>query len=241
MTEWADLISKDLDVARRTLENTSGYVRANVAHELAPGITRAAEDPYVLIRFGQLWARLHAAQLLLTRARRVVQAAASGDPVANGALLQAQAFSRDVAHEVANQSAVWTGNRGNDPAPRAADFGTPWSYQRVGTRYLNDQVAEPVARWEGTPRIRDSAVLRTPVLAANAWSTIVSLRVFDESRYTRSIQTLSRAHQGLNYLFCILVWLSEVAPEPLSIGVIVRLRSPTKDCACVERDADQIL
>ena len=79
--EWGDLISKELDAAHKTLENASADVRADVARELAPGITRAAEDPYVLIRFGQLWARLHAAQLLLARARRLAHAAAQDDRV----------------------------------------------------------------------------------------------------------------------------------------------------------------
>ena len=162
--EWVDLISKDLDAARKTLENASGYVRANAAHESAPGITRAAEDPYVLIRFGQLWARFHAAALLLTRARSLVRTAAQDDdPAANSALLQAQAFSREVANEIANQSTVWAGNRGNDLPPRAGDFGTPWSYYRVGTRYLNSQGDGPIARWEGNPSIRDSSVLQSPV------------------------------------------------------------------------------
>ena len=160
---WADLISRDLDAARRTLENAGEYARAHVAYELAPGTPRAAEDPYVLIRFGQLWARLHAAELLLTRARRLVQATARDDPAVNGALLLAQAFSRDVANEIANQSAVWTGSRGNDLPSRAADFGTPWSYHRVGTRYLNNRDAEPVAQWDGSPRTRDSSVLRSLV------------------------------------------------------------------------------
>ena len=161
--EWGDLISKELDAAHKTLENASADVRADVARELAPGITRAAEDPYVLIRFGQLWARLHAAQLLLARARRVAHASMQDDPAANGALLQAQAFSRDVANEIAAQSSVWTGSRGNDVAPRAADFGTPWSYHRVGTDYLNGQAAGPVAHREGNPHVRDSSVLRSPV------------------------------------------------------------------------------
>lgn len=161
--EWVDLIANDLDAVRRTLENASGYVRAEVAYELAPGITRAAEDPHVLIRFGQLWARLHAAQLLLTRARCLVQAVVQADPAANDALLRAQAFSRDVANEIANQSAIWTGSRGQDLSPRPADFGTPWNYHRVGTRYLNSQGAAPVVPWEGTARIRDSSVLRSPV------------------------------------------------------------------------------
>ena len=149
-----DLISKDLDAARSTLENASANVRADVVH---------AEDPYVLIRFGQLWARFHAAELLLARARRMAHAVAQDDPAAHAALTQAQAFSRDVANEIAAQSVVWTGRRGNDPAPRAADFGTPWSYHRVGTHYLSDSGAGPVARWDGAPRMRDSSVLRTPV------------------------------------------------------------------------------
>jgi SfnB family sulfur acquisition oxidoreductase len=161
--EWAELISTGLDAARSALESASGYVRANVAYGLAPGITRTAEDSYVLIRFGQLWARLHAAELLLTRARRLVRPPAQDDPTTNDALLQAQAFSRDIANEITNQSAVWTGSRGNDWSPRAGDFGTPWSYHRVGLHYLNNQDAEPVAQWDGSPRIRDSSVLRSPV------------------------------------------------------------------------------
>jgi SfnB family sulfur acquisition oxidoreductase len=158
--DWRALICEDLEAARRMLESAAAEIRADVARELAPGITQAAEDPYVLIRFGQLWARLHAAELLLTRTRRLAHAAAQDD---SAALLQAQVFARDVVNEITAQSAVWTGSRGSDLAPRAADFATPWSYHRVGTRYLSDPGAEPVARWEATPRIRDSSVLRAPV------------------------------------------------------------------------------
>jgi alkylation response protein AidB-like acyl-CoA dehydrogenase len=82
MTHLSPTGSLEKDLERAALELTLAYeALAEAAHfvqaqaQVPPGvgINRASEDPHVILRFGQLRARLHAAEGLLARAVRVAK------------------------------------------------------------------------------------------------------------------------------------------------------------------------
>lgn len=160
-----ELIAADLAGAVSTLDDLRGYVREHVGHEPPPGVTRTAEDPHVIIRFGQLLTRLRAAQCLAARAIRSQQPAGQDNSAVNGAILEAQALSRDIANEIANQAAAWTGSRGHHLPSREGDLGNHWIYHRLGARYLNEQQVglTPMSRFSAAPRTLDSTVLHSAV------------------------------------------------------------------------------
>lgn len=160
-----ELIAADLAAARKTLDDLRAYVREHVGPGLPPGITRAAEDPHVIIRFGQLLTKLHAAQCLVARAVRPQHLAGQEDSGADGALFEAQALSRDIANEIDNQSAAWIGSRGLHLLSREGNFGNHWIYHGLGARYLNNQDVglTSKSRFSAAPQTRGSTVLRSAV------------------------------------------------------------------------------
>ena len=69
---------RELASAQDLLTDAADFVRTHTPAPQGVGIDRATDDPHVILRFGQLRARLHAAEGLLARARRL--AGASGPP-----------------------------------------------------------------------------------------------------------------------------------------------------------------
>jgi alkylation response protein AidB-like acyl-CoA dehydrogenase len=128
-------IAVDIERARRTLSEAAEHVREQPADPLATGVRRAVEDPHVIFRFGQLRARVHAAEGLLARARRRATAAVSGlddqGPPAIVALAEARSFAREVAAEIGNQLAAWGAGAGAGPGTG------DWSHYHIGNYYLS--------------------------------------------------------------------------------------------------------
>jgi SfnB family sulfur acquisition oxidoreductase len=85
------------------------------------GWERAADEPFVLQRYGQLAARVHAAEELLARAGRIMDEARAGrvdaDSAAAAAVAvgEAKAFAGDIALEVTNEMFALAGTRSVDP------------------------------------------------------------------------------------------------------------------------------
>lgn len=155
-------VPADLETARGTLDAAAEHIRKQPAHGLASGGMGAAEDAHVIFRFGQLVARLHAAEYLLAHARDPDGAALRDVGSDRVDVTEAQAFTHDVANEISGQLAAWGG--GSTGSARIFDMGTHWSHHRTGTRYLNRR-SEPAERreWSGTPALVESSVLRSPV------------------------------------------------------------------------------
>lgn len=85
------------------------------------GWERAADEPFLIQRFGQLTARVHAAEELLARAGRTMDEARAGgidaESVARSAIAvgEAKAFAGDIALEVTNEMFALAGTRSVDP------------------------------------------------------------------------------------------------------------------------------
>ena len=127
---------RELAAADKALNDAADFVRA--AQEPPPssvGIQRAADDPHVLLRFGRFRARLHAAQGLLARAKRL----ASGE-AALVSLIEARAFTSDLVADLA--SGFRLGGDYWSPGYRSS---SQWGYHHVGNYHLTG-AAPPVAR-----------------------------------------------------------------------------------------------
>jgi alkylation response protein AidB-like acyl-CoA dehydrogenase len=118
----------ELAAAGKALTDAADFVRAQGPPPSSVGIQRAADDPHVLLRFGRFRARLHAAEGLLARARRL----ASGD-AALVSLIEARAFTSDLVTDIAASFRLGT----------AYGSSSEWSYHHVGNYHLTG--ATPVA------------------------------------------------------------------------------------------------
>jgi alkylation response protein AidB-like acyl-CoA dehydrogenase len=107
------------------------------------GAVRVAEDPYVLIRFGQLATRVHAAEALVLRASRMIDQACDADGTVDPqrvgeslvAMGEAKAFAADVALEVSNDI---FGMAGSSAADESLNLNRHWRNAR--THSLHDSV-----------------------------------------------------------------------------------------------------
>ena|ERR1700761_6505458 len=135
----------ELSLAQSALEEAAEFFRTRAAPPNAAGISKAAEDPHLILRFGQLQTRLHAAQGLLAKARRL--AAAGDHTTAHVAALEARAFVTDLTAEIISQAITWgapltprpqqppsssTSPGSVAPAPNA----NSWRYHDAGNYYL---------------------------------------------------------------------------------------------------------
>jgi len=75
----------ELAFAQDLLTDAADFVRTQAPAPQGVGIDRATDDPHVILRFGQLRARLHAAEGLVARARRLADASGPPAPVTAGA------------------------------------------------------------------------------------------------------------------------------------------------------------
>jgi hypothetical protein len=70
----------EVAIARDVLTDAADFVRTQAPVPQGAGINRAADDPHIILRFGQFRARLHAAEGLLARATRLANATGSRVP-----------------------------------------------------------------------------------------------------------------------------------------------------------------
>jgi len=127
----------ELAIAQNVLADAAEFVRTQaLAPPLGVGVERAADDPHVILRFGQLRARLHAAEGLLARARRP-----SDNATTLIALLEARAFASDLVAEISSQLVAWggplrTGQHRRDANGQLPPAANHWNYHYAGNYYL---------------------------------------------------------------------------------------------------------
>lgn len=126
-------IRRELARAERLLNESADFVRAQTSVPANPDIPRAADDPHIILRFGQLRARLHAAEGLLARAVRL--AGSSDATEANLSAIEARAFVGDLVAEINGQLTAWGASAPNH-----------WNYYHVGNYYLKDNASDLVRR-----------------------------------------------------------------------------------------------
>ncbi|OHV33887.1 SfnB family sulfur acquisition oxidoreductase [Pseudofrankia sp. EUN1h] len=136
----------DVGIAGAALADGARFVREQARPWFEAAEERAADEPHVLLRFGQLGAKVHAAEALLRRAAETLDAAAAQGPrpsaeaagAASLAVAEAKAFGGDVAVEVASEI---FGLMGASASDAAHDLDRHWRNARTHT--LHDP-----ARWK---------------------------------------------------------------------------------------------
>jgi SfnB family sulfur acquisition oxidoreductase len=109
----------DVGIAQNALADTAAAVRNRKRPRLGAAVEKAADDPFVALRFGQLATKLHAAEALLQRAARAIDAALPTLDKRNAAeaavaVSEAKAFSEDVAIEITNELFALIGSSATD-------------------------------------------------------------------------------------------------------------------------------
>jgi SfnB family sulfur acquisition oxidoreductase len=147
----------DAGLAAGALEAVGGFVRERSRPHFEAarmGWERAAEEPFVIQRYGQLAARVHAAEELLARGGRLMdEAREAGIDVAGVARAaiavgEAKAFAGDIALEVTTEVFALAGTRSVDPRhgldrywrdARTHTLHDPnrWKYYHAGNYALN--------------------------------------------------------------------------------------------------------
>jgi SfnB family sulfur acquisition oxidoreductase len=98
----------DLGIARRALDETLNYVRTKARPWSGTGYERAADDPYILQAIGDLTIRYHAAEAVLERGGRKLDAAFADPSVeatgaASIALAEAKVLTTEIALEASSK------------------------------------------------------------------------------------------------------------------------------------------
>jgi SfnB family sulfur acquisition oxidoreductase len=110
----------DVGIARNALEDGAEFIRTRTRPWFESDKETAAEDPVLLHRFGQLATKVNAAEALLVRAARAIDAAGREDidaeaaAAASLAVAEAKAFGADVAVEVSSEIFEYAGTASTD-------------------------------------------------------------------------------------------------------------------------------
>jgi SfnB family sulfur acquisition oxidoreductase len=146
----------DYGIAEAAIGETVRYVRSKARPFGASGLDKASQDPHILSIMGELQARLHAAELILERAGRAMDAAlAAPSPEAAGAasiaISEARLLTTEIALEASSRLFQLSGARstsssfGFDRYWRDARTHTThdpvhWHAHAIGDYYLNDVI-----------------------------------------------------------------------------------------------------
>lgn len=161
----------DVGIAQNALEDTATSVRARKRPRLGAPVARPTEDPLLLHRFGQLYAKFHAAEALLLHAARALDAAGptpSAGAAAQAAVLvgEAKAYAEDVSVEITSELFALLGTSASDEAlnldrhwrnarVHTVHDANQWRYHAAGNWFLNGIApGKPVRR----PASDDGAV-----------------------------------------------------------------------------------
>jgi SfnB family sulfur acquisition oxidoreductase len=144
----------DVGIAQNALADAADYVRTRSRPWVESGVERASDDPHLIQRFGQLAVRVQAAEELLHRAGRELDAAESrpGDEdaaaAASLAVAGAKAFAGEAAVDVANDLFELAGTSATDDRlnlhrhwrnARTHTLHDPnrWKFHHIGNHLLN--------------------------------------------------------------------------------------------------------
>lgn len=152
----------DAGIARAALDDTIDFVRTKARPWIDSGQERASDDPYTIQAVGELTIRLHAAEALLERAGRAIDAAvaapdAESVAAAQLAVAEAKVLTTEVALAASNKLFELAGTRSTlaehnlDRHWRNARTHTlhdpvRWKYAIVGNHALNG-VNPPFHAW----------------------------------------------------------------------------------------------
>ena len=145
----------DAGIARAALRDTIAFVREQARPWIDAGVEKASEDPLTIIQVGELGIRIEAADALLERAGRVMDAARPApdeDSVARAsvAVAKAKVLTTEVAIDAANKLFELGGTRSTLARhalyrhwrnARVHTLHDPvrWKYHLVGNWLLNDK------------------------------------------------------------------------------------------------------
>jgi len=157
----------DVGIAQNALRDTTAAARKRQRPRLgAPANLRPTEDPLLLLRFGQLYTKFHAAESLLLRAASALDAAGphpEADAAASAAVLvgEAKAFAEDVAVEISSELFALLGSSAADESlnldrhwrnarVHTVHDANQWRYHAAGNWFLNAVApAKPLRRFAG--------------------------------------------------------------------------------------------
>ncbi len=158
----------DVGIAQNALEDTAAAVRARKRPRLGAPVARANEDPLLLLRFGQLYAKFHAAEALtLSSARALDAAGPRPDPAAAARVAvlvgEAKAYAEEVSVEIASELFALLGTSASDESlnldrhwrnarVHSVHDANQWRYHAAGNWYLNGVApSRPVRRLATEP------------------------------------------------------------------------------------------
>ncbi|WP_416966592.1 acyl-CoA dehydrogenase family protein [Streptomyces sp. 4F14] len=162
----------DTGIARGALEEGGELIRTLARPWGEAGVERAAEEPLVVQKFGELALQVRAAEALLEKAGDAIDAARAkpGDPdtatEASLAVTAARAQADTAALTVANEVLALIGTRG---ATRELGFDRRWRNARTHTLHQSRSTVQPAsegrplvttrhAHWTTTVRLAEDAV-----------------------------------------------------------------------------------
>lgn len=164
----------DVGIAQNALEDTATLLRSRKRPRLGASVERPLDDPHVIMRFGQLATRFHAAEELLLRAAQLLDEAAPNVNAQNAAeaavgVSEAKAFAEDVAIEVTSDLFSLVGSASADEdlnlhrhwrnaRTHTIHDANQWRYHSAGNYFLNGVApGKPIRRAAEEP----SALLAT--------------------------------------------------------------------------------
>ncbi|HTJ90443.1 MAG TPA: SfnB family sulfur acquisition oxidoreductase [Acidocella sp.] len=159
----------DIGIAQNALADAVAVVRARGRPRLGAPVSKATEDPHVILRFGQLAAKFHAAEQLLLRAARLLDRATPHLTVelageAAVAVAEAKAFSEDVVIEITNEVFALSGASATDNVlnlsrhwrnarTHTVHDANQWRFHSAGNYLLNGvSPGKPMRRWQTSER-----------------------------------------------------------------------------------------
>ncbi len=162
----------DVGIAQNALDDTVKSVRSRKRPRLGAPAIRPTEDPLLLHRLGQLYAKFHAAEALLLRAARRLDAAGRTPDATSAAEVavavgEAKAYAEDVSVEIANDLFALLGTSASDESLgldrhwRNARVHTihdanQWRYYAAGNWFLNQVApAKPARRLAAEDETRE--------------------------------------------------------------------------------------
>ncbi len=153
----------DVGVAQNALDDTVSSVRSRKRPRLGAPVAHPNDDPLLLHRLGQLYTKFHAAEALLLRAARAVDAAGprpDAQAAAHAAVLvgEAKAYAEDVSVEVSSELFALLGTSAADQSlgldrhwrnarVHSIHDANQWRYHASGNWFLNGVApSKPVRR-----------------------------------------------------------------------------------------------
>jgi SfnB family sulfur acquisition oxidoreductase len=153
----------DIGIAQNALDDTAAAARARKRPRLGAPATHPTEDPLLLFRFGQLYAKFHAAEALALSAARDLDSAGLRPDLGTAARVsvlvgEAKAYAEDVSVEITSELFALLGTSASDESlnldrhwrnarVHTVHDANQWRYHAAGNWFLNGVApGKPVRR-----------------------------------------------------------------------------------------------